>query len=78
MVIRMRIVTRRSWAWKREGEKKNDRKKWCTYHTSNSHLNEECYQQKRSSKFNNSSSIDDKNSEIHKPSFLIIPLQAVM
>ena len=39
----------------------DNKKRWCTYHNSISHSNDECFHQ-RVSKFENSSSVDGKNS----------------
>ena len=39
----------------------DSKKRWCTYHNSTSHSNNECFHQ-RVSKFENSSSVDGKNS----------------
>ena len=39
----------------------DNNKRWCTYHNSTSHSNDECFH-RRVSKFENSSSVDGKNS----------------
>ena len=46
--------------------KNGSQKKWCSLHNSTSHSNQECFQQKSSSKFKDSSTVDGRNSKIHE------------
>ena len=41
-------------------------KKWCSLHNSTSHSNQECFQQKSSSKCKDTSTVDGRNSEEHE------------
>ena len=46
--------------------KNESQKKWCSLHSSTSHLNQESFQQRSSSKRKDSSTVDGRNSEEHE------------
>ena len=63
-VIRISSVAIR---WKSRTKNKSGRQKeWCSLHNSMSHSNQECFQQKSSSKCKDSSTVDGRNSEEHE------------
>ena len=51
---------------KTEKIKNGRQKKWCSLHNSTSHSNQECFQQRSSSKCKDSSTVDGRNSEEHE------------
>ena len=56
---------------------KNERqKKWCSLHNSTSHSNQECFQQRSSSKCKESSTVDGRNSEKHE-TYVVVSTAAV-
>ena len=46
--------------------KNGSQKKWCSLHNSTSHSNQECFQQRSSSKCKDSPTVDGRNSEEHE------------